>query len=70
MEVKLPLYAEAGIAEYWIADLQNQKIIIHTDPEGETYLNVDTYQKGEHIVSHILPNSLAVVDLLGLDFRS
>lgn len=70
VEVKLPLYAEAGIAEYWIADLQNQKIIIHTDPEGVVYLNVDTYQKGEHIVSHILSNSFAVVDLLGLDFRS
>jgi Uma2 family endonuclease len=34
---KLPLYASAGIPEYWIVDLQGQSIERHTNPVGSTY---------------------------------
>ena len=34
-ELKMKLYAAAGIAEYWVADLERQAIIVHRDPDVE-----------------------------------
>jgi Uma2 family endonuclease len=39
-KVKLPLYAEAGIAEYWIADIDDDMLIVHRQPQGNAYLDV------------------------------
>lgn len=35
--VKLPIYAAAGIPEYWIIDLNSKSLEIHRDPVGEAY---------------------------------
>ncbi len=48
-EVKLPVYAVAGIQEYWIVDLVREEIIVHRDPEGETYRSVKTLRKGDQL---------------------
>lgn len=32
-EVKAPLYARAGIIEYWIVDVRANAILVHRDPE-------------------------------------
>lgn len=45
LNVKLPFYAEAGISEYWIVDLQKQVILVHRQPEGSKYLSVETVEK-------------------------
>jgi Uma2 family endonuclease len=37
---KLALYAEAGIAEYWIVNCPAESIEIHRRPEGGRYLDV------------------------------
>jgi Uma2 family endonuclease len=63
--VKLPLYARAGIAETWIADLQHDAIVQHAEPEGRTYRAVTTYRRGEVVACRALPDlALAVTDLL------
>ncbi len=49
-QVKLPVYAAAGIAEYWIADLAQESIIVHRQPEGDSYRSVETH-KGDEMVS-------------------
>ena len=36
-ECKLPLYARAGIAEYWIVDLTERVVEVYTDPSGTGY---------------------------------
>lgn len=41
-DVKLPLYARHGIAEVWLVDLEGGKITLHTQPEGERYLQSGT----------------------------
>jgi Uma2 family endonuclease len=41
-EVKLPVYAAAGIQEYWIADLDREQVLVHRDPLGEAYRSVST----------------------------
>ena len=41
-KVKMPIYASAGIPEYWIADIENKSLIIHRDPQEATYASVQT----------------------------
>ena len=36
-ECKLPLYARAGIVEYWIVDLTERVVEVYTDPSGTGY---------------------------------
>jgi Uma2 family endonuclease len=35
--VKLPIYASAGIPEYWIVDLINNQLEVYRDPSGRVY---------------------------------
>lgn len=37
---KLPLYAEAGISEYWIVNLADNRLEIYTQSEGSIYTNI------------------------------
>ncbi|MEJ7871360.1 MAG: Uma2 family endonuclease, partial [Rubrobacteraceae bacterium] len=41
-EVKLPLYARAGIPEVWIVDLVNEKIHTYSQPAARSYANVSS----------------------------
>ena len=63
--VKLPLYAQAGIAEYWIVELQLHQLIIHTLPNRATYQQRQCFQIGEEVLSPVLPSPIALVDLIG-----
>lgn len=45
-ETKATIYARNQIAEYWIVDLINQKLIVHTQPENNSYSKIDEYQSG------------------------
>ena len=48
-EVKLPLYAEAGIPEYWIINLEDQQIEAHHNPSENTYQIKEIAQKGDQL---------------------
>ena len=41
--IKKELYAEAGIPEYWIVNLIDQKVEVYTSPEKNTYLNESSF---------------------------
>lgn len=56
--IKLPVYAAAGIPEYWIADLANEQIIVHRDSEGSAYRDVKTY-RNEDVVSPLAAPELS-----------
>lgn len=43
---KSTIYARNGILEYWVIDLVNKKLIVHTTPEGNKYTKVTEYTKG------------------------
>ena len=43
---KSKTYARNGIPEYWIIDLVNQKLIVHTDPRNNNYQQVNEYTTG------------------------
>jgi Uma2 family endonuclease len=55
-DVKLPLYAEAEIAEVWIVNLPSEIIEIHTKPKFGLYQLVQIYNRGDSIKSDAIPN--------------
>ncbi|MEL7222939.1 MAG: Uma2 family endonuclease, partial [Bacteroidota bacterium] len=46
LENKVVTYARNGIPEYWVIDLQNNKLIVHTNPKNDTYAQVLEYKVG------------------------
>jgi Uma2 family endonuclease len=49
-EVKLPLYAENGIKEYWIADVINRRLEVYRNPQPDgTYQSTQVLQPGDRI---------------------
>lgn len=47
--VKLPLYAEAGIPEVWIVDLQGGRVETYSEPAGGGYRNSRSVGPGERL---------------------
>ena len=65
-DVKGPLYAAAGIPEYWLIDLNGERLLAYREPSPEGYRLVRTLRRGEQIAPLAFPDSpLAVTDLLG-----
>jgi len=65
-QVKVPLYAEAGIPEVWIANLQDDVIEAFSSPIGSAYRSVKSVARGQALS---LPGGLGGVvevnDILG-----
>jgi Uma2 family endonuclease len=63
---KLPAYASAGLPEAWICDLDGERIERHTDPAEGAYQHVTIFERGEQVVSAVLPDfALDVNAILG-----
>ena len=63
MKVKAPLYARAGIVEYWIVDIAGRRVIVHRDPRSGAYQSVEAYAEHEAVHPLASPqNGLAVRD--------
>ena len=65
-EVKGPLYAENGIAEYWIINLVDRCLEVYRQPQADgTYSDVRTLRPGDSISLSLLPAvSVAVSDFV------
>jgi Uma2 family endonuclease len=46
LEIKDKIYAAAGIKEYWVVNLQTQKLIVFRDPIDGDYQSKQTYTTG------------------------
>lgn len=65
-EVKLPLYAESGIAEVWIIDLKKASIEVYSHPRNGVYQEQQTVKRGQNLTPQQLPSlTLTVQELLG-----
>ena len=65
-EVKVPLYALAGIPEVWSVDLESQEILTYSRPGGGAYAEVDRVRCGGSLSSRAVPDlALTVGDVLG-----
>ncbi len=58
-EVKLPIYAGAGVVEYWIADLDRETLIVHRKPVGAGYTDVREFI-GEASLSPLAAPNLSI----------
>lgn len=65
--VKRPLYAQAGIPECWIVNLNEDRIEVHRSPSPDGYGEQHHYDRGQSVSVQALPalDPVAVDDLLG-----
>jgi Uma2 family endonuclease len=64
MTAKLGLYAILGIPEYWVADLRNRRLLIHSNAAGDRYTAVRELNAAETLAPVLLPECRIPVDLL------
>jgi Uma2 family endonuclease len=48
-EIKLPLYASAGIPEFWLINIEKKEIEVHKMPADDVYKNITLHRKGDTI---------------------
>lgn len=67
-DLKLPLYAAAGIPEAWLIDLAENRIERHTEPGAKFYRQVVRYWGDDTVTSTVVPNiAIPVRSVLNLD---
>jgi Uma2 family endonuclease len=65
-DVKVPLYAAAGIPEVWLLDLANGRLRVFRDPEGGEYRHTAILARGEAVTPQAFPDlTLTIAELLG-----
>jgi len=64
--VKGPLYAEAGVRDYWIVDLEGDAVEIYREPQAGRFHHTDRVARGGTPLPLAFPDTpLAVADVLG-----
>jgi hypothetical protein len=63
-DVKGPLYAAAGVPEYWLADLTTNVVTRYRSPEQGRYQSVEHLRRGQSIAPTLLPACAIAVDVL------
>jgi len=64
LNVKAPLYARAGIPEYWVVDLTAQRVLRHSEPRDGRYKITEEFIVGDQITTLTdPPNTIAVADI-------
>lgn len=65
-DIKFPKYAENGIPEAWLIDLENDRIEIHSQPTKNGYKLVKILHRGDIAESTVFEEiKIAVDDILG-----
>ncbi len=65
-DVKIPLYARAGIPEAWLVDLTTDRIAVYREPHAGRYGHLRSAGPGDMLTPVHLPDvTLAVTDILG-----
>lgn len=65
-DLKIPLYAIAGIVECWIVDVRGNVIEVYTSPSEDGFRTVEQFRPGDRIAPRAFPTAgFAVSDILG-----
>lgn len=64
-EVKLPLYAESGIPEFWLINLEENEIEVYWQPSGNAYKFRELLRPGDILNARNMELSIAANDILG-----
>ncbi|MGF1478549.1 MAG: Uma2 family endonuclease [Cyanophyceae cyanobacterium] len=63
LEEKVITYARNRISEYWVIDLKNKQLIIHTQPSKDKYLQMVKYHSGT-VTPQAFPHVEIAIDKL------
>ncbi len=63
-EVKLPIYARAGVPEAWLLDVATQRLEVHRHPTPDGYQDVNSFRRGESVAPQAFPALTITVDVL------
>ncbi len=61
---KARIYAEAGVADYWIVNLREECIEVYRDPLGDSYRSMTVFRSGEVIPLLAFPTIAFPVSIL------
>jgi len=65
-QVKLPLYAQAGIPEFWLANLPNDTVEFYAQPVNGVYQVAKIFGRGETVTSQMVADlQMGVDEILG-----
>ncbi len=65
-QIKIPLYARAGIPEVWLVDLAGECVEVYRTPGSQGYQQLQRVRRGQRLPSQAIPDlELAVDDILG-----
>jgi Uma2 family endonuclease len=60
----MQIYARAGIAEYWIVDIEHKVVIVHQQPAPLGYANLQQFKAGVKIAPLAAPECQLDLDWL------
>lgn len=63
-ETKLPIYAAAGVPEYWIVDVQEERLYCLTEPTAEGKYGREVSYGPDDTFTHALIGEVALVDII------
>jgi Uma2 family endonuclease len=55
LTIKAPLYARAGVLDYWVVDVNGKRLIVHRQPEEGRYKSVAAYSVDEQVAPLAAP---------------
>jgi Uma2 family endonuclease len=61
---KLRAYAAAGIADYWIVNLQADQVEVYREPDADCYRSIRVYKLGEKVTPLEAPDAELPVNVL------
>ena len=65
-EVKIPLYAEEGVIEVWLVDINEECVEVYREPVNDVYQKIDKFVRGENLVIKAFDNvSISLDEILG-----
>ena len=62
--LKLRLYAETGVPEYWVSDIRNDQLITYSDLLETAYSTIRRFRRGDSVRARLLPDCPIPVDVL------
>ena len=65
-EVKIPLYAEEGVIEVWLVDINLECVEVYREPATDGYKKVEKFSRGESLIIQAFEDvNISVDEILG-----
>ena len=64
-KVKLPIYAESGVPECWLIDLNKKEIYTYWQPSGNAYKFSELVREGEMVQAQYFELAIPIQEILG-----